>query len=799
MKVSLKWLRDYIDIKLPATEIANSLTMAGIEVKSTQIIGGTWDGVVVGQILSVVPHPNADRLTLPTVDIGTEKVTVVCGAPNLHSGDKVAFAHVGTELLDGYTGERSRLKAAKIRGVISSGMVCSEKELGISDNHTGIMVLPPDAPVGIPLQEYMGDAIFNLEVTPNRPDCLSVIGIARELATITGTPLHLPDDKYAEMGMPIEQQASIEIQAPDLCPRYSATLIKGVRIAESPTWIQQRLIAGGMRPINNIVDITNFVMLEYGQPLHSFDFDMVRGKKIIVRRAKTGEKTYTLDGTERELHPDTLVISDADRTVAVAGVMGGANTEVTEGTTSILLEAANFNAASIHYTGRMLGITSEACMRFERGIRPELTIPALKRATQLIQELAGGEVAKGIIDAYPGNTPRIAVPLSTAQVKRVLGVEFSLDRIMQILVSLGFDCSPGQNTTELTAIPPYWRSDIRIPEDLIEEVARIAGYDKIPTTMLSQPIPQHDPLPIVRLKREIRDYIISYGFTEILTPSLVGVDALKKLSAEGIEPQTLRLKNPMTSEQEYLRPNLRVNILSVLAANQRTVEGGIRIFEISRVFLPRPNDLPDLRESVCGAISGPREEKWWRGGGESADFFMAKGVIESVLSRLKVQVDYQRGSDTTLHPVNQADFISAGHKIGVVGEIHPRVRENFEITGPAYLFELDLPGLLPKISTGKAYKSVPRFPAVMRDLALVVNSDLTHKQILDVLAGFPLIEQVKLFDIYTGDQVPQGKKSLAYRLAFQSSTKTLTDEEVGTVLKKILETLNKQLGATLRG
>jgi phenylalanyl-tRNA synthetase beta chain len=798
MKVSLKWLKDYIDISLPAAEIANCLTMAGIEVKSTQIIGGTWEGVVVGQIISVVPHPNADRLTLPTVDLGTEQVTVVCGAPNVRAGDKVAFAHVGTELIDGYSGGRARLKAAKIRGVVSNGMVCSEKELGISDNHTGIMVLPPDAPIGMPLQEYMGDAIFNLEVTPNRPDCLSVIGIARELATITGASLHLPDDKYAEVGTPIEQQASVEIQAPDLCPRYSATLIKGVHIAESPAWMQQRLIAGGMRPLNNIVDVTNFVMLEYGQPLHSFDFDMVRGKKIIVRRAKAGERTYTLDGTERELHPDTLVIADTERTVAVAGVMGGANTEVTGGTTAILLEAANFSAASIHYTGRILGITSEACMRFERGIRPEITLPALKRATQLIKELAGGEVAQGIIDVYPGEKPPTAVSLSTVQVKRVLGVEFSRDRIMQILISLGFECSPGKEITELTATPPYWRSDIHIPEDLIEEIARIAGYDKIPTTMLSQPIPQHDPLPIVRLKREIRDYIIGYGFSEILTPSLVGINALKKISAEGIEPQTLRLTNPMTSEQEYLRPSLRVNILSVLAVNQRTIEGGIRIFEISRVFIPRQNDLPDLRDTVCGAISGPCEEKWWRGGVEPADFFMAKGVVEALLDRLKIQVTYQRGSDMTLHPVNQADIITTGRKIGVVGEIHPRVRENFEISGPAYLFELDLPDLIPEVSKVKAFKPVPRFPTVMRDLALVVNVDTTHRQVFDILTSFPLVEQVSLFDVYTGDQVPQGKKSLAYRIAFQSPIKTLTDEEVGAVLEKILEKLNKQLGAILR-
>ncbi|MCJ7743814.1 MAG: phenylalanine--tRNA ligase subunit beta, partial [Dehalococcoidales bacterium] len=440
MKVSLKWLKEYVDINLPPAEVASRLTMAGLEVKGMQVIGGSWDNIVVGQILAVNRHPNADRLSLPTVDLGTEQASVVCGAPNLKLGDKIAFARVGAQLIDGHTGEVVRLKSAKIRGVASSGMVCSEKELGISDKHEGIMVLPADAPVGIPLADYLGDVIFNLEVTPNRPDCLSVIGIAREVAALTGQKMRQPEVSYSEVGPPVGQQVAVEIVALDLCPRYCATLIKGVKIAESPSWMQQRLSASGMRPINNIVDITNYVMLEYGQPLHSFDYERIRGRKIIVRRAKSGEKMFTLDGTERELSPDMLVIADTERAVAVAGVMGGANSEVADSTTSILLEAASFNPASIHYTGRTLNLPSEACMRFERGIRPELTLPGLRRATQLIVQLAGGEVAKGVVDAYPGKREPEAISLTTGEVKRVLGVKFSRDQIVQALTSLGFEC-----------------------------------------------------------------------------------------------------------------------------------------------------------------------------------------------------------------------------------------------------------------------------------------------------------------------------------------------------------------------
>jgi phenylalanyl-tRNA synthetase beta chain len=570
------------------------LTMAGTEVKGWQVIGGNWENIVVGQIVALSPHPSADRLSLPTVNLGTEQQTVVCGAPNLKLGDKVVFARVGAQLIDGHTGQLIHLESVKIRGVTSAGMVCSEKELGISDSHEEIMVLPADAPVGTPLADYMGDVIFDLDITPNRPDCLSVIGIAREVAALSGQEVHLPQAIYDEAAAPIDRQISIEIAAPDLCPRYCASLITEVKVAPSPRWMQQRLLACGMRPINNIVDVTNYVMLEYGEPLHAFDYNQIRGKKIIVRRAEEGEVLVTLDGAKRLLSRDMLVIADQERAVAIAGVMGGADSEMTEQTTAILLEAANFNPASIYHTGNSLNLPSEARLRFERGISPELALPAAKRATQLIIQLAGGKAAKGLVDAYPGKQERKPILLSTGEVSRLLGVEFSLEQIKGALASLGFDCQPADSASEVWVTAPYWRSDINLAEDLVEEVARIIGYDQIPVTMLSESVPRQNPEPILGLKQEARRSLTGYGFQEVINYSLTSLDLLNKLlpKPHPLEPEPLRVANPMTAEQEYLRPDLRANLLAALAANRRHEEGGIRLFELGRVYLPQPKDLP---------------------------------------------------------------------------------------------------------------------------------------------------------------------------------------------------------------
>lgn len=623
MKVPYKWIKEYIDISMNPVSLAERLTMAGLEVKEIEVIGENWDGIIVGQITAINPHPNADRLTLVTVNLGDKQETVVCGAPNLNLGNKVVFAPVGTQLIDGHTGKVARLKTVKIRGVISSGMVCSEKELGISDNHEGIMNLSDAVPVGTLLTDYLGDTILNLEITPNRPDCLSVIGIAREIAALNRRDINLPEVSYREGLSSIDKNISVEILSPDLCPRYCASLITGVKLGDSPVWMQQRLIACGMRPINNVVDVTNYVMLECGQPLHSFDYNRINGKKIIVRRAFEGERMITLDGVGRLLSRDMLVITDEGGVIAIAGVMGGFESEVIKDTTSILLEAANFNPASIHYTGRTLCLYSEACMRFERGLRPELTMPALKRATQLIVQLGGGEAAKGVVDIYPGKLEPERIKLPLNEVKRVLGVGFDSSQVQSTLDSLGFDCQIGKSGSEIYAVPPYWRSDVHLTVDLIEEVARIVGYDSIPTTMLSQPIPEQNQQPVDSLRYELRRCLSGCSFQEIITYSLTSLDMINRLLADtgSADFSPLRIANPMTADQEYLRTSLRPNLIATLKTNRRHEDGGIRLFEIGKIYLPRPKYLPDECEILCGLMSGARFEKSWLTREESVDFY----------------------------------------------------------------------------------------------------------------------------------------------------------------------------------
>ena len=798
MKVPLKWLREYVDINLTQAELADRLTMAGNEVKGVQVIGGNWENIVIGQITAVDPHPNADRLRLTTVNLDIDQQTVVCGAPNLNIGDKIVFARVGAELIDPHNNELTLLTSAKIRGVVSSGMVCSEKELGISENHGGIMVLPSEAPVGAPLANYLGDTILDLDITPNRADCLSVVGIAREVAALTDASLHIPKISYKEDGEAIDQQISVEIADPDLCSRYCASLITGIKIDESPGWMQERLLACGMRPINNIVDITNYVMMEYGQPLHAFDYEKIRGKKIIVRRASSGEAIMSLDGIDRALSNDMLVIADTERAVAIAGVMGGANSEVTGSTTSILLESANFNPANIHYTSHKLSLTSEASMRFERGIRPGLTLPALRHATQLILELAGGKAANGIADVYPGKKDTEPIKLRIDQVKRLLGADFNVDQIAGSLTLLGFDCTTG--TSEVRVTPPYWRSDVSLEIDLIEEIARIIGYDSIPITLLSQELPHQTPDPLISLKKKINNSLVGYGFQEIITYALTGMEMLNRMMPEPhpLETMPLRLANPMTADQEYLRTDLRANLLTALASNRRHEDGTIHLFELDKVYLPRDNDLPDEPLMLCGILSGARVEKSWLDEEKPLEFFDAKGIVEGLLTQLDIEASFEQGRDKGLHPSGQAAIAVDGKKLGVIGELPTRVLDAFEISEPAYLFEINVTSILPLANSHKMFQPIPRFPGTVRDMALVVDADVTHQQTDDIIKSFPLVRKVIIFDVYSGEQVPPGKKSLAYHVVYQSPSHTLTDEDVDKVQQQILSKLSQQLGATLR-
>jgi phenylalanyl-tRNA synthetase beta chain len=496
-----------------------------------------------------------------------------------------------------------------------------------------------------------------------------------------------------------------------------------------------------------------------------------------------------------------LVIADEERAVAIAGVMGGANSEVSEETTSILLESANFNPASIHHTGRELFLSSEACLRFERGIRPELTIPALKRATQLIIQLAGGEAAKGVVDIYPGKREHEPILLPVEKVNQLLGTELEAEQIVSTLASLGFTCKPADSLAAIQVTVPYWRSDIHGAVDLIEEVARIIGYDRIPMTTLSQPLPRVNPEPILSLKQKIRESLVGYGFQEVITYSLTSLEMLNKLKPESgsIQPLPLRVANPMTAEQEYLRPNLRANLLAVLASNRRHEEGGIRLFELGKVYLPKQKDLPNEPEVLGALLSGPRLERWWQGESEMLDFFDAKGVVESLLDRLGVVASFEPSDDESLHPAKQAAIVIGDSKVGMVGEVHPKVLDAFDITETACLFEINVTSLLPFIPPCKRFQPIPRYPATVRDIALVVDTQISHQQVLNIIRSFPLVNQVILFDVYSGKPIPPGKKSLAYRISYQSPTHTLTDKEVNQVQQQILDKLAQELGATLRG
>ncbi len=803
MKVPVRWLKEFVDISLPLKELCDRLTMAGLEVSEIQVIGGEWANVTVGRITKIEPHPNADRLKLVTVDLNGRTERVVCGAPNVVVGAKVPFASLGARLIDPDTGDIRELKTARIRGVVSEGMICSEKELGISDNHEGIMILPDDAPVGEPLSEYLGDIVLDIEVTPNRPDCLSVIGIAREIAALTRESVRLAEPSYvaADSAGRIDSYISVEIAEPDLCPRYCAALVRGVKVAPSPRWLQQRLLACGMRPINNVVDITNYVMLEYGQPLHAFDYDDLRGKRIIVRRALPGEIITTLDGVTRVLSPDILVIADAERAVAVAGIMGGADTEVKDKTSDVLIESAYFNPAAIHRGKNNLRLSSEASLRFEKGISPYLPLIALKRTVQMMMELTGGSATTGVIDAFPGRKEQTAILFPVGDVKRLLGVDLDGGQITDTLETLGFVCEQTTDQSYVRAVPPWWRTDVSCPADLVEEVARIIGYDTVPATMLGSPLPKCAPNPMLVLKENVRDIMVSCGFQEVLTYSLTSLEALNKLTTgpDLPEPMPVRLANPMSREWEYLRTSLRPNLLSTLARNRRFREGSIRLFEVGRVFLPRSGDLPEEKETLCAVISGDRFRSFWRGEPEDIDFFTAKGVVETLVSRLGLEVSFEKGSDYTLLEGRCAWVVAGRERLGVVGEVHPKVAESFELSEPTYLIELELSGLLNLVGGHRmSYRPLPRYPSASRDIALLVDEQVTYQQIYSIICQFPLVVSVSLFDFYMGEQIPQGKKSLAFRVVYQSPNRTLTDREIDEVQQGILARLSQELGAVLR-
>jgi phenylalanyl-tRNA synthetase beta chain len=805
LRVPLSWLSDYLDITLPVEELARRLTIAGVEVGEIIRSGGDWDGIRVAKVINIEPHPDAQRLTLVTVDLDNgDSRRVVCGAPNVATGQKVAFAPEGTRLIDGHTGKATTLKAAKIRGVESAGMVLSEKELGISDSHEGIVVLPPDSPVGQPLSSVLGETVFDLDLTPNRPDLMSVLGVAREVAAIAGGKVRDPSLEYEANGKPLKGRASVEIKDRDLCPRYVAALIEGVQIGESPAWMQERLLAAGMRPITNIVDITNYVMLEMGQPLHAFDFDKLREGRIVVRRARPGEKLTLIDGSQRELQPDMLVIADAEKAVAVAGVMGGVDSEVTDETRNILLESANFNGPNIRRTRQALKTETDASKRFEKGLSTHLPPIAAQRAAKLMVELAGGKAAEGLLDVAPGKGKDIKITLTQERLHRVLGIDVTPAEVRRVLEALGFGCRWVPSDQYFIVRVPFWRTDVAIADDVIEEVARIIGYDEFPTTQLRGELPRWEPQPARELRERIRDQLAVAGLQEIITYSLTDLPTLEKvLPAEDLKiTPPLRVANPMSREYEYARTTLRGSMLQTLARNTRTSgDDLLTLFEIARTYQPRDDDLPHEVESVCAALSGRKSGSWQQPSTGEAGFFDAKAYINILLAALHLRAEYRESVEHLYLPGRTAEVWIDGARIGLVGQVHPRVAASFDIKQDVAMFELDLEALLPHIPETVHYEPVSPYPSVEEDLAVIVDRDVPAANVIRLIESSKLVRSVSVFDLYTGPQIPKGKKSLALSVVFQADDHTLNEkepDEVDRERRRIVERLKRELGAELR-
>ena len=797
MNVSIKWLKEYVDFDLSPEALAERLLMLGMEIESVKRLGEGLDRVVVGRINTVDKHPQADKLVLCNVDVGSDTdAQIVCGAPNAREGLVAPVALIGAQLPNGLT-----IKRAKIRGEESQGMLCSEQELDISDEASGLMELPDDTQIGAPIVEAIGldDVVIELEITPNRPDCLSMIGVAREISVITGNPLRLPEVNVQQGTADVHDLTSVTIEAPDICPRYAARVIRGIKIAPSPTWLQRRLEAIGVGTINNIVDITNYVLMEYGHPLHAFDYHRLAENRIVVRRAKPGEKLKTIDVEEHELTPDMLVIADAENPVALAGVMGGFDSEITDQTVDVLLESAYFHPPSIRKTSKALGMHTEASHRFERGADPEGIIPALNRAAQLIAEIAGGEICSGIVDVYPGKQEAINIQLRPERTNFVLGTKIGEEEMRDILTRLGFTVS---DAFEVTA--PTFRPDVSQEIDLVEEIARVYGFDNIPTTL-----PRGDiPIPQVDRKEDLRErvkiYLLQCGMMEAMNYAFYPPDVFDRIRFESTDPlrQAVQIANPLTEDQSIMRTTLLPSLLANAQRNRNHQINDVQFFECSKVFIPNGTDeYPNEPERVAGIIAGNLGAGVYGDPLRPADFFDIKGVVEGMLDRCGVS-DYTitHTDHPTFHPGRRAEICIEDKALCVFGEAHPEVLENYDLPHKAYLFELDFERLAGVVEPMKQFEPIPIYPSVNRDLAIVLDADTPASRPTEIIkaAGGELVSALHLFDVYTGEQVPEGKKSLAFAIEYRSITETLTDEIVDQVHGGILDQLEQELGATLR-
>ena len=842
MRVVLSWIKDFVDLSLSPVELARILTMIGLEVEEIQLVGlpddnsGThdfkvsglsWDPdkIVVAQINEVMPHPNADRLVLCRLQDGQQEHVVLTGAPNLFeykgkgplaSPLKVAYAKEGARIYDGHQPGQvlSTLKRTKIRGVESYSMVCSEKELGISDEHEGIILLDEDAPTGMPLSEYMGDVVFEVSILPNMIRDANMLGVARELAAVTQAELRKPDDSYPAVGPFVQGKAFIEIRDPDLNPRFVLGLICGVETRPSPYKIQRRLRLAGMRPINSIVDATNYVMLEVGQPLHAFDYDVLvkraggKAPTIITRRAEAGEKLTTLDDEVRTLNDYSVLVCDTAGALSIAGVMGGEESEVTASTRNVLLEGANWNYINIRRTLASQKMTSEAGYRFSRGLHPAMAPEGVKLGLKRMLEWGGGEISQGLIDEYPLPYQDPTVTITPHDVKRLLGIELSAKQIAGLLEPLEFKCQVEENRVK--AQSPDYRVDIGTGvvglADVMEEVARMYGYDNIPSTRMDDILPTQRGNPILEKEERIREVLVGLGLQEVINSRLTTPEREARLLPEGSEdkqPPYVRVANPMTQERSTLRRSLLASVMETVEHNVR-LRDRLAMFEIGPVFWPKDGEeLPEEPLRLAIAMTGLRQTPNWDFPAEKViDFYDLKGVLEALAAMLHIPaVHYEPADVATFHPGKCARMCSGEVELGVFGELHPRVKDHFDLlSAPVEAADLDLQAFIRVIPAIYTSESVPTQPPILEDIAVIVDENVPNARVEEVIrqGGGKMLVNMRLFDVFRGEQVGEGKKSLAYALTYQSPERTLNDQEAAQIRQRIIRRLDQELGAKIR-
>ncbi|MGA6927391.1 MAG: phenylalanine--tRNA ligase subunit beta [Desulfosarcina sp.] len=802
MKVSVSWLKAYVPIEMTVARLADALTMAGLEVEAVVDRYAFLETVVVGRVVAVDPHPDADRLKVCRVDNGNKIVSVVCGAPNVSPGMNAPLALPGTRLPNGIL-----LKKSLIRGQASDGMLCSEIELGLGVDGSGLMVLDENLQAGTVLKAALNFSDFILEIglTPNRPDCLSVLGVAREIAAIQGVSMKPPAFSLPDGEGDIHGLTSVTVEAPDHCPRYAARLVDRIVVAPSPHWLQDRLRSVGVRPINNLVDVTNFVMLETGQPLHAFDFDHLAGHRIVVRTASAGESFTTLDQKSRRLSDQMLMICDGEKPVAVGGVMGGLNSEIEGTTTRVLIESACFDPVSIRRTSKALGLNTDASHRFERGVDPDGTIFALDRAAGLMVELGRGRLVGGVIDQDFRKAAPPSIPLSVGATNRLLGTDLSRDRMAFLLESIDFAVRAG-GEDDLQVQVPSFRVDVTRPQDLMEEVARLAGYDTIPTTFPTLPAQGTIPSPMMVRRNQIKAILSGFGFCETINYSFIDAESCDRLRLDGDDSRRrhVSLLNPISEELSAMRTTLVPGLLETAQRNISRQQTTLRLFEIGKVFLPLANNpLPLEMEMLVGLWTGLSGSAAWHSPERDCDFFDVKGVVEGLFLSLGIA-----GVRFTALPDDQCRFTRAGRTahilhgaqaLGLVGEVAAAVLDSYHLRQTVFICELDLETIDRLVPESKQMEPIPRFPSTTRDITVIIDEKVESARLLETVAQFgeALVKDLFLFDVFAGDPVPAGKKSISFRVVYQSADRTLEDESVNAIHHQLTHRLITEFGATL--